>query len=437
MLTLFVRHTKICLQGDGKKPGLGARKLSPEKLRAYRHCDCPKWYTGTHEGKWHQRTSLGTSDWEQAEQKLMLVKAGLPVHPNPIASGSTTIKPSQAVELWLEEGRVNRIAEQTRGQWELIGGRLVEFAQRRKLALLPEIDAVAINQWRSEWQLEKNNRRAGGGIAFTTERLRVGILKLFFKFCRRMKWIKENPMELIRLGKRNPEEAEENATLPLDEEGDRNYQSLIAAIPKYFAGEITKPNGNVYKPRYGMMAHKPDHLLAITELMYETGLRVSDAVHFLVDTVIVDPHDGWGEYTTRQRKTKKLVTVTIPPELLQRIQALPRISPRYVFYDGKTGLNNYYRGQIYLYLRAIGEAVGILNVHPHRLRDSFAVNRLNEGMLIQDVSKLLGHASVAMTERYYAPFVKSRKAALVAKSKRGRASQPDPKVVPIRKQNAG
>jgi integrase len=47
-------------------------------------------------------------------------------------------------------------------------------------------------------------------------------------------------------------------------------------------------------------------------------------------------------------------------------------------------------------------------VRPHRFRDSFAVNKLNKDVPIEAVSKMLGHKSVATTEKYYAPWVKSR-----------------------------
>jgi integrase/recombinase XerD len=41
-------------------------------------------------------------------------------------------------------------------------------------------------------------------------------------------------------------------------------------------------------------------------------------------------------------------------------------------------------------------------------RDTFAVELLNRGVPIDRVSLLLGHSSVRVTERHYAPFVKER-----------------------------
>jgi integrase len=51
---------------------------------------------------------------------------------------------------------------------------------------------------------------------------------------------------------------------------------------------------------------------------------------------------------------------------------------------------------------------GIPDGHAHRLRDTFAVELLNEGVPIESVTVLLGHRSKAVTEKHYAPWVKER-----------------------------
>src|SRR5271156_2063029 len=64
---------------------------------------------------------------------------------------------------------------------------------------------------------------------------------------------------------------------------------------------------------------------------------------------------------------------------------------------------------VYERLQAVGKACGVDACRPHRLRDTFAVRLLTKGVPLEDVSRLLGHASVAVTEKYYAPWVASRK----------------------------
>jgi hypothetical protein len=71
------------------------------------------------------------------------------------------------------------------------------------------------------------------------------------------------------------------------------------------------------------------------------------------------------------------------------------------------------------------------------LRDTFAVEYLLAGMSLEDVSRLLGHSSIRVTERHYNPFVKARKEQLIAsvknawtkfgipKARRGKARKTD------------
>ncbi len=427
MLILYVRHTQLCLKGDGKKPGLLSKGLSREKLNAWKHCDCPKWYSGSLNGKRHPRTSLKCTSWDVAEKALAKIKEG----ETPEAGGVSVEK---AILAWLEEATLNGAADTTLHQRTGVGRKLIAFCQRQRIRYAQQIDPALINRLRAEWCHEQTNRRATPGVAPGTARIRVSILKLFFKFCCRMRWIKENPMALIKFAFPSEDGSEETTqTLPLDDEGDRNYQKLLKAIPVFLASR--RKNG-------GALNSRPDHLVALVELMYETGLRVSDALFFIPGQIEVDPADGWGSYTTKQRKTRKmgkrsLVTVTIPPELTHRLLALKPIAAPYLFWDGKMNYLYFYVVNVWPILHGAGNLAGIEGMRAHRLRDSFAVNRLNEGMLIQDVSKLLGHSSVTVTERYYAPFVKSRKDALMAKRKAAYSSTPGQKVVSIGKRRAG
>jgi integrase/recombinase XerD len=51
---------------------------------------------------------------------------------------------------------------------------------------------------------------------------------------------------------------------------------------------------------------------------------------------------------------------------------------------------------------------GIENGHSHRLRDAFAVSLLEAGVSLENVSILLGHKSIRVTEKHCGPWVKAR-----------------------------
>jgi site-specific recombinase XerD len=54
---------------------------------------------------------------------------------------------------------------------------------------------------------------------------------------------------------------------------------------------------------------------------------------------------------------------------------------------------------------ALGRKAEVLDAHPHRFRDSFAVDLLARGASPYDVAKLLGD-TVDTVEKHYAPFVR-------------------------------
>ncbi|HTS26251.1 MAG TPA: tyrosine-type recombinase/integrase [Bryobacteraceae bacterium] len=64
--------------------------------------------------------------------------------------------------------------------------------------------------------------------------------------------------------------------------------------------------------------------------------------------------------------------------------------------------------------RRLCEIAGVKDGHAHRFRDTLAVQLLLEGVPMERVSILLGHSSVKVTERHYAPWVQARQAQLEA-----------------------
>jgi len=68
------------------------------------------------------------------------------------------------------------------------------------------------------------------------------------------------------------------------------------------------------------------------------------------------------------------------------------------------------------------------NGHAHRFRDTFAVELLLAGVPLERVSMLLGHQSVKITEKHYAPWVHARQAQLEADVER--VWQQDPIISP-------
>lgn len=80
----------------------------------------------------------------------------------------------------------------------------------------------------------------------------------------------------------------------------------------------------------------------------------------------------------------------------------------------KTIVSNWQRSYTKLFeLAALKESDGApKRSFPHMLRDTFAVEALLSGMRLEEVSTILGHSSVKVTEKHYMPWVRARQSNL-------------------------
>ena len=160
-------------------------------------------------------------------------------------------------------------------------------------------------------------------------------------------------------------------------------------------------------------AKQPKTFRLLLELMLATGLRVGDAVGF--DPRALTKGDTLWIYTYQPQKQKraekpKLLEAYITDEMKKRIDGCKWLSSEGAVLVRRGQLIRHRsRRQSTNECRASATRAGIADCRPHRLRDTFAVRALLRGMQLEDVSRLLGHASVKVTETYYAKWIGSRK----------------------------
>ena len=110
-----------------------------------------------------------------------------------------------------------------------------------------------------------------------------------------------------------------------------------------------------------------------------------------------------------QQKTGTPVYCPLPEVVVQKLAAVASPNERYVFYDGKSQPESMVKSWDRVFTKVGKTATPVVaNCHPHRFRDTFAVSLLLKGDSLDSVSKLLGHSSIKITERHYAPWVKAR-----------------------------
>jgi integrase len=113
------------------------------------------------------------------------------------------------------------------------------------------------------------------------------------------------------------------------------------------------------------------------------------------------------------QKTGVPVFVPLPPYVVEALDETPNVHASYFFWSGnglpKTTVADWQRS-----LRKLFEIANVQGGHAHRFRDTFAVELLLAVVPIDQVSILLGHSSVKITEKSYARWVKARQEQLEA-----------------------
>jgi len=139
-------------------------------------------------------------------------------------------------------------------------------------------------------------------------------------------------------------------------------------------------------------------------LLRHTGLRGSDAAGLRWEEI--DWHAREVHRLTQKRR--KRVIVPIHQELLFALEAernrrRPGPDER-VLLNPATG-KPMTRPRLYERMLGVGRRAEVPNAHPHRFRDTFAVDLLLKGASPYDVAKLLGD-TIETVEKHYAPFVR-------------------------------
>ena len=142
---------------------------------------------------------------------------------------------------------------------------------------------------------------------------------------------------------------------------------------------------------------------AMVELLYATGLRVSELV--MAEAAQVNLDVGYLRVTGKGAKQRLVPMGEGARQLLLQYveEARPRLlkkrASRYVFVSRRGGPLT--RQAFWKLLRSRARRAGITQViSPHMLRHSFATHLLEGGADLRSVQVMLGHASIATTQIY-------------------------------------
>lgn len=142
---------------------------------------------------------------------------------------------------------------------------------------------------------------------------------------------------------------------------------------------------------------------ALLELLYATGLRVSELVNLRLQSINLK--HGYVKCFGKGSKERivpmgKVAKEAINIYLVERTQIIEKenISSDFLFLasDGR----KISRQDVYNIIKSWGERVLNKHITPHTLRHSFATHMLENGADLRVVQELLGHSDVATTQLY-------------------------------------
>ncbi|HUD55762.1 MAG TPA: tyrosine-type recombinase/integrase [Terracidiphilus sp.] len=358
LITIFVRHSEDC-------------KYKGDEFE--KRCHCRKHLRWSSNGTQYRRKA-NTRSWAEAEQVKREIEDQL--------SGRTPEKPQEprgleeCITLFLQDKTTQGITHGVLTGYRLEFLRLRTYCETHGVYTIQGVTRELLTGFCATWKILYPS-------SVTRSKVK-GRLSGFFKYCFESQWIARAP-QLPRISVDAPE------TMPLTA---AEYDRLLAAVPR----AVSKPTEQV-------------RTRALLQLMRWSGLAIRDALTLKRGEIQDDTAKGLYRVVTKRQKTGTHVSVPIPSDVAREILAVPNGDPRYIFWDGK-GSAKVFSGKFgERRVKPVFDEAQIPRVCQmvsHRLRDTFAVDLLEKGVPLEEVSKLLGHTSIRTTEKSYAKWVKGR-----------------------------
>ena len=288
-------------------------------------------------------------------------------------------KPIALDEAWgkfLGQAKARKLSRTSIYKYDLLRRRMEDFANRHGLYLLRDFNTDVLELFQSEF--------AGSDVTCSKALER---LKAFCRAAFLRKWIDENPALTLRGPKPKP-----RPTLPFTHD---EMTRILAATEKYRDKSRRPGKANALRLR------------AFVLTLRYTGMRLGDVVTLSTDRLIGN------KIQLYTQKTGVPVYCVLPQFVADLLECLPRISERYFFWTGNSTMHTV-NGIWQRTLQSLFKLAEIKNGFAHRFRDTFSVELLLASVPIEQVSILLGHSNIKVTQEHYNPWVRDRQLQLEA-----------------------
>jgi integrase/recombinase XerD len=244
-------------------------------------------------------------------------------------------------------------------------GRYQNWCQERGLVTLDDVEVNAISDFATS---------LAGHLSAASAARTVVSVRGFHKFCVAEDWTVANPavdVHPVSIPRRLPK------ALP--------YESVIALIDATDTGDL------------------PQRDRAIMELLYGTGMRISELTNLCVDDI--DPGSETVIVTGKGNKQRLIPVGAYALEAIEkyvhgeRSHLVGKGAGTHKLFLNRRG-NPLSRQSAWESVNQASTRANIPGVSPHSLRHSYATHLLERGADVRTVQELLGHASVTTTQVY-------------------------------------
>ncbi len=230
-----------------------------------------------------------------------------------------------------------------------------------------DIDVLIIREWMAHLYER--------GLSAVSIRRKLAALRSFFRHLQRTGVVDKNPAKLVSTPKMPK-------TLPRVITAEHVSTLLQSTLEK--AEESARPH--------------PSRDLAILELLYGTGVRVSELVG--MNVADVDLAERWILVRGKGRKERQVPLGSKAAEALEKyLTERQPAAERAIFLNhrGKRLTDRAVRMMVKFYST---EILKDPSVHPHSFRHSYATHLLADGADLRSIQELLGHARLSTTQKY-------------------------------------
>jgi integrase len=351
------------------------------KGRSWTKCECGFWTDGLDEEGKRVNFSLRTSNRQVAQTIIrdMEIRGSVDEPAASVAPEGITVK--EACEKFLLDN--NALSPARLKKYRLIFSRLNAFLEQRGVQGFDLLSLDLITDFRALWHLKWKQK--SGTIC-----LNIQMLRKFFRFCTKRKWIQTNPAGELEMPKSTP-----RPTLPFSQE---EWINILNAFPLY--AQRTRSAGSTQL------------LYALVLLLRYSGMRIGDAVRSETSWIHGD------RITFCTQKNHRNVCNKLPEFVITALSAAPHKNIRHFFWSGTSSLHSAV-GKWQRRLKTLFGLAGVRNGHAHRFRDTYAFDLTHHGRVtLEELRQALGHKSVRTTELYYSHWIMERQERLEAKQDR-------------------